>query len=106
MKSKNQLLKELKLELPTKPLLRIFLRDCETLRDIKQSICWDLNFASTIEKQLDNGKSFQWYLGEMYWKTKYDVKQLKETCYYIAKKLDYEIEHNDGGFHYIGKISG
>jgi hypothetical protein len=106
MKTKNQLLKELQAELPTKPLIRIFLRDCETLRDIKQSICWELNFASTIEEQLNNGKSMQWYLGEIYWKTKADIKQLKETCYYIAKKLDYEIEHKNGGFHYIGKISG
>ena len=106
MKSKNQLFIELKSEFKSNYKVRKVFSYCETLRDVKQTICWELNFATSIEEQIANNKHTQWYNGEIHFKTKYDVKELKESCYFVAKKLGYEIEHNNNGFHYIGKISG
>ena len=106
MKTKNQLFIELKAEALTNRQVKSYLRKCDSLTDIKQSICWDLNFAKTIISQLDGGKTMQWYQGETYFANKSEIKDLQSICYYIAKKLGYEIEHNTNGYHYIGKISG
>lgn len=104
MKSKNQLLKELKLELPMNPRVRMVFKDCETLRDIKQTICWELNFAKTIEKQISQGKLYQqWYLGELYSKDINDIKRLRYACQYVADKLGYKVT-TSSHFHYIGNI--
>lgn len=104
MKTKNQLLAELQAEFPMNPRVRMVFKDCETLRDVKQTICWELNFAQTIEKQIKQGKLYQqWYLGELYSKDTNDIERLRYACYYVADKLGYKVT-NSSHFHYIGEI--
>lgn len=104
MKTKNQLLAELQAEFPMNPRVRMVFKDCETLRDVKQTICWELNFAQTIEKQIKQGKLYQqWYLGELYSKDTNDIERLRYACYYVADKLGYKIT-TSSQFHYIGNI--